>query len=117
MACVGCKYKGETQFFTEEYPCSCGEIVVVSYNMCPACGSFWRGCNDTILDDVEVVNLPELRDMMLGQDKLDVDDFMDTNELKMEDCILRCVQCNSVAYAVGSNKYKCSQCTTEWEVL
>lgn len=117
MSCVSCSYVGNTVFFTEEYPCKCGDTVVVSYNMCPSCGSFWRSCNGDILDEVDVINSIELRDMIIGNDVTIDDCFVEQGDLTMEDCIIRCVKCNSVAYEISTNKYKCSECPAEWEVL
>jgi hypothetical protein len=120
MSCVKCTYAGETIFFVEEYPCKCGETVVVNYNICPDCGSFWRNCGDTILDDIDIIDDAELRDMMLAIDGIDdilgLSDELDSTST-MEECIIRCVECNSVSYKTAKNKYKCSVCSVEWEVL
>ncbi|HLD90899.1 MAG TPA: hypothetical protein VI911_07805 [Patescibacteria group bacterium] len=119
MSCVKCNYTGETVFFKEEYPCKCGDTVIVDYNICPECGSFWRNCGDTLLDEVDIIADVELRDMMLAiegiETLLGLDEDIPTNT--MADCITRCVKCNSVSYKMTENKYKCPVCSTEWEVL
>ena len=120
MGCVKCSYSAETIFFTEEYPCKCGDTVVVNYNICPVCGSFWRNCGDIILDEVDVINDVELRDMMLAIDGIDdilvLSDEIDPTST-MENCIIRCVECNAVSYKTAENRYKCSVCPAKWEVL
>lgn len=109
--CVNCSFEGNVTFFVEKYPCKCGEEVHVFYNMCPACGAFWRTCNDVVLDEVDIVSSTELRDLMLAAE------MIEDADTTMEDSIVRCISCNAPAYRAGENLYSCTKCTTEWEVI
>ena len=120
MECVNCGGKGEV-FATESYPCShCGEKLIMEYCMCPTCGIVWRTI-DGIVDqdslfteeariDFEVDGMEQaLNELMMNKE----------TERSMDECINRCLRCNSISYEVKKGSFKCSDpdCGFEWEVI
>ena len=115
MKCFSCETEGNiVQFSEEKFPCSdCDSEIVIGYDACSNCGFAWKTCNGVVLED----SMLDLDDIIPEK----IDEFFSEEEVSsegsMEDCIDRCLQCNSVCYKESEDVYKCPSCDFEWEIV
>ena len=120
MECINCSNENNVVQISEEtFPCpDCDSEINIVYHACYVCGCVWKTCNGDVVGD-STIRLDELlmeEISILTEDLLSAED---TNEVSnsMEDCIHRCLKCNSICYQEAENLYKCPSCDFEWEVI
>lgn len=120
MECVSCEGKGKV-FAVESYPCShCNEKLVMEYYMCEACGLVWRTI-DGIVDQDSLFTEEDRGDFEADGMEQALSELMMRKDAtrSMDECINRCLRCNSISYEVKKGSFKCSDsdCGFEWEVI
>ena len=121
MNCVDCNKESDTVFYREVYPCStCGDLTIVEYNACKYCGTVWKTANGHPMDPAKT----KIKDFAEILDNKDFKDFFDyigkhDNEIaaSMDQCVHRCLKCNTVAFEIAEGTYKCASCGFEWEAV
>jgi hypothetical protein len=64
MLCFNCDNENDCCFFHEIFPCRhCSEENYMEYNMCPNCGSVWKGINGHVVDESKL----DITDLGLGK--------------------------------------------------
>lgn len=126
MKCIECNSDKAITILIEIFPCiHCNKDINMEYNLCPDCGATWKTMNGKLFDGSTIAdaNLDEL----LGVDG-EIDDFFESlvsnlekdllsaDENSMRSLIHRCLKCNSIAYEVDENLYRCPNCGFEWEI-
>jgi hypothetical protein len=131
MICFKCDCGKEAAFFTEKFPCKCGEEVVFEYNFCESCGWMWRSVNgepseESMIysDDFIDLGMPpkdlgeeEAKIVKNMEGEIDKIDKIARGEAAMADYVLRCLRCGAVAHEKGQGRYGCGECDFEWEVI
>ena len=120
MKCVGCGSDDAMIALIEAFPCKhCSKEIRIEYNVCKSCGITWKSVDgeffsDTTIFDVGLGNL-------FDEEKSDVsfDELIKNvkNKSYMGDYIHKCLRCQSLAYEVEKNLYRCPICDFEWEVI
>ena len=120
MKCINCNNDVD-EFYSEEFECPhCGDVIVLDYYHCTECGTMWKSQDDVPLFGVN------LEDPSIPEDLLDLFDKIEEELLKMEEAeeggsmnafVHRCISCNTIAYEVAEDTYRCPECDFEWEVV
>jgi hypothetical protein len=115
IVCRDCGKKTATIVGIDEIPCSCGEIIPVSYISC-TCGYSYRMAGDAFLDG-DKINLDKAGQVL---DKINeffegIDIFGDDPK-PMGSLIHRCLKCEELAVETDPGKYECTICGFSWEI-
>lgn len=127
--CPECGKNNGTLMHLDQFPCKCGETVIVKYYGC-ACGFSWRTSDDLFVDGmkIDVDTIDEIMDgaedlfeglEKLSQTSIKVDPFHVPTKFKnMADMIHKCLQCGEIAVEKRENFFECTDpnCGFTWEV-
>ena len=131
MKCFKCDSTEDASFFEEIFECSCGEKLVLNYNLCPDCGLSWRSVNDEPSEDSVIyfndlisfvsdmsndLSEEEIELVKNMENEIDKIYKIDKGEATMTDYVHKCLRCNSVAHELEPDKYICEECGFEWEI-
>ena len=115
VVCFNCGNPDAEVFLVETIQCNeCDNEMHILYNHCEKCLTMWKTVGDTVLTVFDVSS------DFVGCDLCDpfVVEYPPVGT-SMEDQLFKCVKCNSTAYEIAENLYKCSDdnCGFEWEVV
>lgn len=127
MSCIECGSDKATVVFIEVFPCNhCNGELHLEHNLCPECGIGWKTLDGEVVECVTVLN-SNLDDFFSDFDEQgDVTDmifnYLDSlnhGSDSMNSYVHRCLRCNSIAFEIGEELYRCSdpECGFEWEVV
>lgn len=117
MNCVKCDSTNVTLIFNESIKCShCNEEIVICVFICRDCGIMWRDI-DGAVDDIISTQSPLKNVSVEKMIETILSEQCDYVPLTMNECIHRCIKCNSISYETSETTFRCPVCGFEWEVI
>jgi len=120
MRCINCDNDDIVVVLMEIFPCKhCNGEIEIKYVICGDCGVGWKTVDDEILSGTTFFDVG-LGDIFGDdEDGFDMAPVIDHNKDKshMGDYVHRCLRCQTLAYEVEENSYKCPSCNFEWEII